>query len=292
MRLLASLIVLLLATTSATSQQPQQPDPNQTQLTPTYRGTEQAPFIVKTVPEEKSPEDAIVQIEKAKLDRKTVELTAQLVTYTWLLFLATGALAVGTIGIVVVAYSQMREARRSIVAAERGALAAERALTIVERAYIAVEGLGVEDLHAIAIARINIINAGNLPAQRIRWIIYAEIDADDEREIFDVSDDCILPSDNILAPRQEMPRFFLHGIFDPFEVMAFERGERVLYVWGIVYYIDGFQTWRWLRFCHRYNNDCVEERKEGGRIVWDVSPARVRQHQFGNRTDEYLTDDP
>jgi hypothetical protein len=42
------------------------------------------------------------------------------------------------------------------------------------------------------------------------------------------------------------------------EIERFERGEVALYVWGIVYYSDGFVTGRYTKFCHRYEADCME----------------------------------
>jgi hypothetical protein len=56
MRLFATVLaILLFAGNQALSQQPKQPESNEKTVPYTYRGTEDAPFIVKTVPEEKPP---------------------------------------------------------------------------------------------------------------------------------------------------------------------------------------------------------------------------------------------
>jgi hypothetical protein len=46
------------------------------------RGTDQSPFIVKTIPPEKSQNDIQREKEKTELDLKTVQLTGDLVSYT------------------------------------------------------------------------------------------------------------------------------------------------------------------------------------------------------------------
>ena len=242
------------------------------------RGSDQIPLIVKIIPPEKTPEEKKHEAKKDKNGRK-------MATFTEGLFLATSGLALFTGVLAGAAFLQMRQGRRSIIAAERGAAAAERALTVVERAYLSVDALGIEDLHVRPIGRFKIMNSGNLPAQGVRWFPYAEIDADGDRKIFTINDSDIPPSTNIIAPRGEMRRFF-DANFSDIGLHQFETGEAFLYVWGIVYYMDGFRTWRWLRFCHRYNSDCLETRDVVGRTAWDVGADRVRQHQYGNSTDE------
>jgi hypothetical protein len=124
-------------------QQPQKTSGDQQQFSPDNRGTEQTPLVVKTIPPEKSKDDIQREKEKTELDRKTVQLTGNLVSYTWLLFIATAILSSATGGLALVAFLQMRDARKAIAAAEASAKAseqhattAERALTEVERPYI------------------------------------------------------------------------------------------------------------------------------------------------------------
>jgi hypothetical protein len=130
------------------------------------------------MPEKKTPDEIIAEEEKAKLDRKTVELTGDLATYTWLLFLATGFLGVATLSLAGVALWQLIEARESINAAVRAANTAERALTVVERAFVAVANLTVStiiysnpnDQKQIMVAafviHVHVINSGRTPARR------------------------------------------------------------------------------------------------------------------------------
>ena len=76
-----------------TQQEPKQPTTTQQQFAPDNRGTEQAPLIAKTIPEQRSAQETKRAEEKAKLDRESVNLTRNLVDHIWLLFLATTALA-------------------------------------------------------------------------------------------------------------------------------------------------------------------------------------------------------
>ena len=169
MRLLGTLLLILLVISPAGSQQPQKPESDQKQLATPYRGTEEVPFIVKTIPEDKSPDQIVAEEKKAELDRKTVELTGHLADYTWLLFLATGFLGIATITLAGVAFWQMVEARRSINAAESAANTAERALTVVERAFCAVKDLSnntmlIQGQLSFFGVRIRITNSGRTPA--------------------------------------------------------------------------------------------------------------------------------
>src|SRR5260370_36148640 len=79
----------------AQSQQPA-PQTSQTQPAQKERGTEEAPFIIKVIPAEKSEDDLAREDEKAH-DRisadRLVKITSDLALYTQKLFYATVALA-------------------------------------------------------------------------------------------------------------------------------------------------------------------------------------------------------
>jgi hypothetical protein len=148
------------------------PSGDQYQLTKDDRGTEKVPLIVKMIPPDKSADDIAREREKSKLDRKTVELTQSLVSYTFRLFIATAFLTVATGALAGVAYLQMREGRPSIDAAKRAADTAERALTVVERAFVAVRDIGVFTITygegrmvAAFIVNFSVSNSGRTPAR-------------------------------------------------------------------------------------------------------------------------------
>jgi hypothetical protein len=107
--------------------------PNQQKIAPDNRGTEQSPFVVKTVPPEKTREENKREEEKAEIDHETVRLTRDLVDYTWLLFIATGVLAGATGGLALVAFFQMRDARQAIQATVTSANAAVTSAQAADR---------------------------------------------------------------------------------------------------------------------------------------------------------------
>jgi hypothetical protein len=102
------------------------------QPNPEERGTEQVPPIVKVIPTKTTPE--VEQREKTK-----EEHDRRLADYTEALFYATPFLGFATFGLAVVAFFQMRDARKSIAAAVKSADVAERALIELERPYLVVE---------------------------------------------------------------------------------------------------------------------------------------------------------
>jgi hypothetical protein len=96
------------------------------------RSIEHIPFIVQVIPSERSPEDKKRDEEKTTIDQQMAAFTRDLATYTNLLFWATAGLAAFTLGLALVAFFQMRDARRSIRAAEASAAAAVKQITVAE----------------------------------------------------------------------------------------------------------------------------------------------------------------
>jgi hypothetical protein len=101
---------------------------------PEERGTEQIPFVVKVVPSEPTPEAEIQSKEKSEFDRKLANFTGDLAFYTKCLFGATVFLALVTGSLALVAFFQMRDARKSITASEKLANAAVAHAGHAERA--------------------------------------------------------------------------------------------------------------------------------------------------------------
>ena len=136
MRCLVAL-VLLTGVAFAQSQQP----PAQTGQQNTAqqeRGTDKSPVIVKVLPTEKSKDDLAREDakdeEKLAVEGRLVSLTGDLALYTKLLFVSTAILALITLGLVVVGFLQVRDAKKSIDAAVKSAAAAEKSVTYVRNA--------------------------------------------------------------------------------------------------------------------------------------------------------------
>ena len=186
---------------------------------------------------------------------------------------------------------QIKEARKSADAAKRAAEAAEKSVAMMDdtarrqmRAYVTIDPAGIEKiLLPTQIARITIKNSGDLPASDVRWIIYSDIDENRLRKDFDVDVTKIEPGTNLLAPKDGMSRFQdLHHAKATVEKIG--RDEAALYVWGQVFYQDGFGKERWTKFCHRYEKDCM--RLIDTATGHEMTAKRARQHQYGNGTDE------
>jgi len=151
------------------------------------------------------------------------------------------------------------------------------------RAYIAVKGLGVELLNAgsrePSLAKIQIHNVGHIPAREVRWIIYADVDADADRETFDIDDTKIKRTDIVISPTVSSDRYQTF-LLTTEKIEAFKHGAS-LYIWGVVRYNDGFDKPRFTRFCHRY--DKHNSTSKGERII--IPATNMRYHQNGNDAD-------
>lgn len=160
----------------------------------------------------------------------------------------------------------------------------EKALTTVERAYLSVAPRGIEQYksgNGMLSCDVAFFNAGNLPAQNVRWIILREFDTNGLRETFELTKK--FSGNNIIPPRAEMRKGGIaisHIEFDEFQKGG-SFNECWLYVWGRVTYKDGFGKARFTDFCHRYN--------VLGARNWTIEETTARYHEFGNRTDESET---
>jgi hypothetical protein len=83
--------------------------------------------------EDEKHEEAREREEKTKLDRRLVELTADLAFFTAALFYATGALVLATVVLAIIGFIQSRDMKASIAAAEHSAAATEKAALAAER---------------------------------------------------------------------------------------------------------------------------------------------------------------
>jgi hypothetical protein len=115
------------------------PKADQQPATQQERGTENSPVVVRVLPAEKSKDDVESEQARQEADRQLVKLTGDLASYTRLLFLATGLLALVTVGLVYFSFRQARDNKRSIAVAETSTRIAERALTELEAPFLAVK---------------------------------------------------------------------------------------------------------------------------------------------------------
>lgn len=149
---------------------------------------------------------------------------------------------------------------------------------ILQRAYISAEHFGINffvSTPQLASALIRIVNTGHLPARNISWAIKQTFSNDDRLNEFSVDQTeaegqitLTSGSDTVQGGRP-----FNKGT-------AFSKsksGFRFIYVFGAVFYDDGFGVPRTTRFCHRYN--LLNTGADGIRAQFG------RRHRFGNGGD-------
>src|SRR3546814_6825651 len=74
------------------------------------------------------------------------------------------------------------------------------------------------------------------------------------------------------------------GSLEACPISSFDNSESFIFVWGIVYYDDGFGGRRFTRFCHRYPGACRSEEHTSElqslmRISYAVFCLKKKKHQ-------------
>lgn len=157
-------------------------------------------------------------------------------------------------------------------------------LKIIQRAYLSVSPDGIRPYRsgdAYLACSVVIENSGGLPAKNVRWFINREFDKDPARSDFPVPDtDAEFHGRNLIPAKGKMIK---GGPAIPrAEYLIFRDGgrfqDRWLYVWGRIFYSDGFSDVRHIDFCHRYNLL--------GEKDLTIPAENGRMHEYGNHTDE------
>ncbi len=191
---------------------------------------------------------------EAELNKRLVDITDNLASYTLGLFLVTALLAVVTGGLVYLGYRQ------------------ERLTKITTRAYLSVEPEGIDrwrGQNTRVLGHVGVRNSGHSPARAVTWTLHIEFDNDGSRTDF---------------PITRKPRYgpvITSG-------MTMRRGtpnvppgkQQYCYVWGEIRYDDGLGKPRHTKFCHRYN--CGIKSFANARRI---NPRHARYHEFGNDAD-------
>ena len=170
--------------------------------------------------------------------------------------------------------------RRMVKDARDARTRQEKDTRILQRAYLSVQPDGIRRLYKppeTAYASISIVNAGNLPARNIAWVINQAFSNEDELKDFPV-DRSKAEGANVVVPRSPMIQ---GGQPFPAGLGTFatpESSSKYLYVWGAVFYNDGFGDNRTTKFCHRYNGINYNGSS-------DVIAEHGRLHSYGNDAD-------
>jgi hypothetical protein len=177
--------------------------------------------------------------------------------------------------------------------ATRGTLKhAKETTELLQRAYLSVEPLGVE-LKVSGdgvLGQVGIRNAGRLPARDVGWFVDIKQAKTGDETDFPLNDvaGSIVIAPGAMAPRGTKSAPLLQDLAEASGSDSVkgrqEESEVFLYVWGIVFYHDGFRPKRFIKFCHRYN---WIARDQGG---YRIDKERARYHEHGNATDEPIRD--
>jgi hypothetical protein len=152
---------------------------------------------------------------------------------------------------------------------------------ILQRAYVSVRPAGIHMLRNRneAVAHVEICNAGNLPATKVRWFIKHTFCSIGDWKIEKIDTRLVETPGNVIAPHSKMRQGGDSIAVGP-QALRVQEGL-YLYVWGAVTYKDGF---RWRKrtttFCHRYNCVNVTHNLQWGFVA--MSGITARDHRYGN----------
>jgi hypothetical protein len=259
----------------------QQNPPQQTQQTPApdQRGTEQSPFIVKTIPgptdEAKAAEEAKERREKAELDKKLVEFNADLAFYTKIL---AGFAGLQFLALVIQAYWLARTVKVSEKAA---AAAKESADAVVSqlRAYVFIKTAELANLDEPEPVTASVVlrNSGQTPAFRVNaWggISYRPFPLTvplPTRE----SPGGTTGSVADLAPGTDMHQIYDIPPLSEQQREALRAGTAAIYVYGDIRYVDAFKQERFCRYRYIFGGNMGTRIAvtDDGRRVGIVTPT-------------------
>lgn len=124
------------------------------------------------------------------------------------------------------------------------------------------------------VGHVDIRNAGHLPARNVIWSLKFTLSEDDELNAFEIGGNETFYGNNTIPPGTIMRQ----GTF-PITLTPNQIGY--IYVWGRVYYDDGFRMRRQTNFCHRYNLVMLRMMEDGRGILAQYG----RYHEYGNDAD-------
>ena len=171
-----------------------------------------------------------------------------------------------------------------------------RETKILQRAYLSVEPAGIAPLSKPnnCVPWIDICNRGNLPARNVKWLIKHAPKLDGRFNNFPATIE-EAKGKNVVPPGTAMRQGGHIVLVDNSKALAeaiWKEDGLYLYVWGAVFYDDGFGESRTTRFCHRYNCINLAENWEppgmGGapRLEGhEILPGFARYHRYGNDAD-------
>ncbi len=186
-------------------------------------------------------------------------------TYTLWLTLFTAVLGVATIGL--------------WVTAARDSARQSRETEITQRAYLSVEPAGINPFKKTppsVIGHIIVRNVGHLPARKVS--IFVQLSLSEDRHFVPPVVERSQAEGSRAIHSTAQVRQGSETTEPISNLKARPRVRRYLYVWGAVFYHDGFTDGGTTTFCHRYN---TASRSTSGATV-SIAPEKARYHEDGN----------
>jgi len=164
-----------------------------------------------------------------------------------------------------------------------GIYSQRRETKILQRAYLTVEPLGINPFISKTgrrdnrmVGHINIVNVGRMPAKvsisqkEPRLRVTSKILLEDDLKSEKGAQVAVLaPGGKMIVGTKNISNRSLDT-------------DRLIYVWGRVDYLDGFDRWRVTRFCHRYPCRAHELAADGSK---SIEGKYARYHEYGNSAD-------
>lgn len=176
---------------------------------------------------------------------------------------------IGIIGALALSIAQNRTATKALVQSES---TSRKEL----RAYLSIAPAGVSRMKRIEpriIGHIELRNVGQVFATNAKMVVKMQVSSDRALSVFAV-DEAAAENIGTVHPGAIVRRGADEGAPPPRKPPI--GTKTYIYVWGGVWYDDGFGEQRVTKFCHRYN---VASRSPGPSFV--IEPEKARYHNHG-----------
>ena len=215
-------------------------------------------------------------------EKRNADAQVKVAWWTPMIFgIASFEALITAIGVALVGFT-LHYTSRAATAAE-GTLEETRTNARKElRAYIVVEPAGIFKLigDENTLGHVIVRNVGKIPAQNVEVIVKMYTSLFRTERIFTVpprSDTC----DRVIPPTAEMRQ----GSSDEINIGSITNVANSVYVYGVVYYEDGYGAQAFTNFCHRYSGASYD-RGAHWRGEPDINPvtsaSKARYHPYGN----------
>lgn len=150
------------------------------------------------------------------------------------------------------------------------------------RAYLAVEPAGINQLIGKfeGIGHVTVRNVGKIPAHNVTVRVHTRLSGDlNEKMLVDKDD---RRAERSIQPGAQMRR----GSDEPQPVDQLCNPGKYVFVWGVVYYDDGYGNRRFTNFCHRYETASYNRNEDWNSVARTsraiIGPDKARYHHTGN----------